>query len=396
MKTILSITPLAIEKDSRTLKMAYTFARYGYESIVIEGEESVSIDKKKLPFKLITIPFYYGEWTYSIYKRIKTHRRISTKLLELFRGISYKLVGDSLKLDSWLLPKIDLVYLHYFGQRQLAKILSIKNKNCPIIYDAHDFYPIIYSTLGEDMANITETEESRCIEQAKQMVTVCDGLVQLYENRFAMKPNVIRNCQEMRELEPITDVRKQLGLDESFFLAIVVSGSAKIGQSINESLYALADLPDHIHIVLLGKKYEQFYDTIYKLDLQHRVHLVQVVSPKQVINFIKSANISLILYYPYDVNFLNALPNGFFQSINAELPILYPNTLPEIYKICEQYELGIPIDPQDTNSIKNAILYASISPKQLQRFRENAKLATEKLSWEEEEKKLIKIIQKYV
>ena len=35
----------------------------------------------------------------------------------------------------------------------------------------------------------------------------------------------------------------------------------------------------------------------------------------------------------------------FFQPIAAGLPVLYPE-LPEIRRIAEQYELGVPIDPQ--------------------------------------------------
>src|SRR4051812_46557557 len=54
MMVIVSITPTRVEADSRTFKQAASFARFGYTSIVVEGERS-HLDKERLPFELRTI-----------------------------------------------------------------------------------------------------------------------------------------------------------------------------------------------------------------------------------------------------------------------------------------------------------------------------------------------------
>jgi glycosyltransferase involved in cell wall biosynthesis len=53
--TIVSITPLAVRSDSRTLKQASSVARLGYRSIVVEGRAS-RLDRSRLLFELLSVP----------------------------------------------------------------------------------------------------------------------------------------------------------------------------------------------------------------------------------------------------------------------------------------------------------------------------------------------------
>src|SRR5438046_388955 len=54
MKTIVSISPTRVEADSRTFKQAASISRFGFNSIVVEGQRS-SLEKSKLPFELYTL-----------------------------------------------------------------------------------------------------------------------------------------------------------------------------------------------------------------------------------------------------------------------------------------------------------------------------------------------------
>ena len=49
VKTIVTVTPLAVEADSRTLKQASSVARFGYRSVVVENGKS--------RFQAVTLPF---------------------------------------------------------------------------------------------------------------------------------------------------------------------------------------------------------------------------------------------------------------------------------------------------------------------------------------------------
>jgi hypothetical protein len=93
------------------------------------------------------------------------------------------------------------------------------------------------------------------------------------------------------------------------------------------------------------------------------------------------------------VNYEYCLPNGFFQAVAAELPLLYPE-LTEISAIAKRYDLGIPIHPEEPASIRLAVKELLEKPAARCRFRENAKAAKPALSWEQEEKILEILILK--
>ena len=51
LPTVVTITPTAVERDSRTFKQAASVARFGYSSLVVEGQAS-DLGQTILPFTL--------------------------------------------------------------------------------------------------------------------------------------------------------------------------------------------------------------------------------------------------------------------------------------------------------------------------------------------------------
>jgi glycosyltransferase involved in cell wall biosynthesis len=227
--------------------------------------------------------------------------------------------------------------------------------------------------------------ESQCIKNSAAVVTVGEGIAQLQKQTFGRAGIVLRNCQDSRlDKKPLQHLRDKLELTTNEFLLVIV-GQAKPGQAIREVLEAISRMPINIHIALIGNNYEQYQSVIKKYQINQRVHLIPTIKSFEVVPFIKSADASLLLYYPHSLNYLNCLPNGFFQPISAGLPILYSDALPEIKKIAEQYQLGIPINPKSPESINAAIMELIQAPEQLSRYKQNSQRASQILNWENEE-----------
>src|SRR6476620_6347081 len=53
-KVVVSLTPLALRRDSRTLKQASSVARFGYHSLVVEGQPSMFV-VNRFPFELVSM-----------------------------------------------------------------------------------------------------------------------------------------------------------------------------------------------------------------------------------------------------------------------------------------------------------------------------------------------------
>ena len=408
MKTIVSVTPTRLEADSRSFKVASSIARLGYVSILVEGQKS-TFDGARLPFRLSSMSDSFidvlpssnddrrtcHDWKVSL-RRAWRIARDSTPLLPFLFLLWYFQRYVVVALRS--IPRASLYYLHGYAHYPALCILS-KRYKAPIIYDAHDYYSGINSpteiaalNFGRRwIATFYRHLEARLIQNAAATVTVAHGVAMLQQKTFGRSAIVIRNCHDYRiDRNPLKSLRESLKIPLDFFL-LVVMGNCKPGMAIQEVLEALQELPPKVHLAFVGSFYDRFLNDIRRRRLEDRVHIVRPIKPYEVVPFIKSANASILLYYPRSANYRNCLPNGFFQAIAAELPLLYP-TLQEIRQIAEDYDIGTPINPRVPRSISAAIIGLMNDPSRMARYRRNLQKAAHDLGWEKEERILATVI----
>jgi len=415
-KTIVSVTPLAVLADSRTFKEAASMKRFGFNSIVMEGESS-QLTLSDLPFELHTMvnphnqghhvsPDSLSEQEHSGRKIIgqikcllkKVNKRVPLSIREFISFLLFVKVYFLSSVFSPLrfIPRASLYYIHSPVFFPAVYLLS-KRYKVPFIYDAHDFYSDIEGSRERSRMEkrwydpFYRKIEAFCITHSAAVVTVSEGLAKLQENAFGVRSIVIRNCQDLRlEKSPPQHLRQLIGLSSKDFLLVTI-GQAKKGMAVREAFEALLQLPPWVHLALVGKNQDQYLEDICKYELENRVHVVQPVKPYEVVSFIRSADLSLILYYPRSNNYEYLLPNGFFQSVAAGLPILYPE-LSEIKGLAESYKLGIPINPCLPHSISEAVMTLMDNPNLITMYRQNAQRTMQELNWEKEEVILRKLV----
>ena len=432
MTRVVSVTQNAIERDSRAYKVASSLTRFGYESIAIETEPS-SLDRAALPFELLTL----GESTPAEPPSSSADReptdtpapepspslplrlamRLFAFLPERARDNLRPRLADVLDRAVGLLepvyvaisvgrsnlhilramPPADLYYMHYFGHYPAAYLLA-KRHRARLVYDAHDanFDPdpaLLASFRNPGTMRLLKSIDRRFSRGAATFMTVSDGVAALFERSYGRRPKVVRNYHEFRmDRDSPADVRSAAGVPDDAFL-LVMTGATKPGDTVEEGLEALARLPADVHLALVGKGHEQQDELIASHGLSGRVHAIQPVPPTEVASFIRTADASPILYMAFSENYRQALPNRFFHAVAAGLPILYPSTLPEIASRCERFEMGIPIEPTEPDSIEAGLRRLLDDPELVSRLGANARAAHEELSWEHEERALARIIE---
>jgi glycosyltransferase involved in cell wall biosynthesis len=166
---------------------------------------------------------------------------------------------------------------------------------------------------------------------------------------------------------------------------LAVVGNLKVGMAVSELLTAMRDLPPHVHLALVGAGYDTLDGVIDGFRLGSRVHRFGPLAPTHVVPFLRTADISPILYQPLNANFVFALPNKFFQAVAAGVPVLYPSDLPEMRAIIERHGCGLPIVPSDPSSLAAAVRLLLDDRDELQRLRAAAERARAILTWEREE-----------
>lgn len=385
-KTVVSLTPLPLAADSRTLKQVMSVHRFGLRSIVVEGRPS-PLSSAALPFEVISVPgpalaqgaMDAGKgWIPNNIRKFAGH--LAGYLDRYFFAVLR------------LAPKADLYYLHAFYQFPAVFLLCVRHR-AKMVYDAHDFYSQM-----EDEANLSAywktwvmpiegLLERACVRFAAEVVTVNEGIASLMRERFGCNPEILRNVHDRRLDEaPPSTIRADVGLSESDFLVVSI-GNWKLGMAMEQMFDALASLPPHVHLAFLGKGYPPLSDALRARGIENRVHVLQPVLPQHVVPYIADADASVVLYYGQSINYQNALPNRFFQSIAAELPLVYPD-LAEIRRIAERYGVGIMADPRDPTQIAEALRALADDPAERTAIRQRLAAAAQDLSWEVEEASL--------
>jgi glycosyltransferase involved in cell wall biosynthesis len=398
MRTVVSVTPIAVERDSRTYKQAASLARLGYRSLVLEGDPS-SIAGAELPFELLTVGGKRHDGDAPAPPEPdppspapSTNPSIAARLLERLRRLGEPPLALLANLRWNLrtfrsLPKADLYWLHSYNQFPAVRARA---RGRAYVYDAHDSYFEVYPDDGDGYRSrwtprLFAAIERRCVRGAREFVTVSDGVAGLLESRFGRRPAVIRNCPDLRlDKRAPRSVREVAGVPDDAFLLVAV-GNAKPGMTVAEGLRAVARLPERVHIAFVGGGMEAFRPLVAQLGIGERAHLLPPVPPTEVTSFMEGADAAPVLYYAITPNFMNALPNRFFHAVAAGLPILYP-PLAEITKLSTAHDLGLPIDPRDPDSIAAAVGELIDDPARAEEFGANVRAAREELSWEHEER----------
>lgn len=388
-RTAVSLTPLSLDHDSRTFRIARSLAEMGWYSLVIEGDASTRR--------------FWGDEIEVRSLADPVHARKSpggrTGIVPRLRAGSMGLGGElalytAYRGYAWwrhyrrplgVIPRADLYYLHSFELHR-----AIAGRGVPIIYDAHDFYrgiepPERQSSFDRNLLRpALNRREDQLVASAAAMVTVSDGVAGLMEKTFNRRPAVIRNCHDERldrAVEP--DLRTRLGLSPTDRLCVVV-GNRKPGMAVDAAVEALTMLPGHFHLAFVGRFYEADRDRARAHPDAARLHFGHCVLPNEVVPFIRTADLGLIIYEPYSENYRFALPNGFFQIVAAGLPVVRGH-LPEIEAAIGGRSLGLCVEHLDAQELAAAIIHCIREAPRLRAASTN--LACE-LRWEREASRL--------
>lgn len=438
---IVSVTPLPVERDSRTFKMAASFARKGYDSVVVEdvasspGERpftliaarpapavAVTSSAEEAPTAPVSVP-PAGDTDVEADAYVPTTDTLLGRLAVTFRFLPpsvrgplgraaegvWRLIAQPMTLLAGLkgladfsrlayrrLPEADAYYLHSYLQFP-AVYAKARQVGAPVIYDAHDLYSVLHrdgrvrTLTNRILWRTYALLERLCVRSAADCVTVSDGVAQLQRARFGRAFHVVRNAHDRRLDDPSApSMREALGLDDAFLLVVV--GNAKPGgMAVESAVRALTLLPADVHLVLLGGNYEPYGELARELGIGSRVHTPGSVQPTDVAAAISTADLAPILYWGATPNLENCLPNGLFHVLAGGIPVLYPE-LNEITRLVSPLGCGMPIEPRAPESIAHAVTEFRRDAELRVHLTSAARAAASEVLWEREEPELFEVV----
>ena len=396
-RTIVAVTPVPLDRDSRTLKQAHSLAAVGYRSLVVAAGRLIEVCADgEIPITqeaLLSAPSVTE-------RRMDGLRRANMPWL-LHAGLFVGWLGvygiRSILRPLRRLPYADLYILHECSAYP-AVALRARLARARFMYDAHDFYSAIEPEARQAIfdrrfvAPFIRMLERSAMRHAAAVITVSDGLARCLAQAYGRTAFVIRNAHDARlDRQQVPELRERFGLTGSE-LVLVTVGNAKRGQALEQAIAALARLPARVHWVFVGSGYETLLPLARFEGVASRVHLTGRLRPDEIVPTMRDADAAVVLYYAYSDNYRYALPNGFFQAMAAGLPQIVP-PLPEIRHIALEYGFGMEANPLDPSSLEAAIGRLVDDPDLCASLAKAAGVAYSDLSWPVEEARFLNVVR---
>lgn len=289
--------------------------------------------------------------------------------------------------------------VHANDGNTLAPALWIVQR-CPakLVYDSHELW--LHRNVRADRPLAPHVEariEALGIRRADAVITVSPSIVQWLTEHYHLDtpPALVRNVpaagpQPERARGRLHELAG-LGAEAKI---IAYGGRITTSRGIEETLAALAHLPNDVHLVMLGYGEADYLDTIWAAAAQHgvaeRVHQVGPVAPHEVSDALCDADVSVVHVRPTCLSYRFALPNKLFESIRGGLPVAAAD-LPDLRAVVEELGVGEVFSGDDPAAMAATIAQILADP---QRYRDAALAACPDLTWEREATQLVSVYRR--
>lgn len=319
-------------------------------------------------------------------KRVLVKSTYGQGLRQLFGFASFWIVV------FWRLMISNFDIVHCVDLNTLAPgFLAAKIKRKKIIYDSHEDFPAsMLDAKVKCLASLAEKVESFLIKRVNVVIVVSDGHARILKLRGAKKLYVIPTTKSLSEYnyaeKDLVNLRRKLGVEKKF--VFLYMGQLYHHRNLLEIIKIFKNYIDEESVFLIGG-YGALEGDIKKAASNCKnVIFAGMVLASEVSLYTKASDVLFAVNKITSKNLSATIPNKLFEAIAAGKPIIGSNVGP-LGEIIRETECGIPINPDNPEELKDAILKL-ISDKVLySQLSSNARKAQKIYNWEKTSKKLI-------
>ncbi|MGB4292202.1 MAG: glycosyltransferase, partial [Bacteroidales bacterium] len=266
--------------DQRVLKMAGVLERMNANITIIGRRKGDCCDNNIVPYK--TVRF-----------------RMLFKKGFLF----YKFFN--IRLFFWLLfNKYDLLVANDLDTL-LPNFLISKIKRIPLVYDSHEYFTGLPELKGRGFVkSVWKFIETLCFPHLKYVITVSEGIANIYEKEYRKRPAVIKNFSPLTtEVKAIS--REQLGIKENNFVVIIQGTGINIDKGGEELIEAIASLTGNIFLIVAGSGdvVPFMKKKVSELNVENRVIFTGTLPWNELISYTKVADAGMVLEKDTNLNY---------------------------------------------------------------------------------------------
>lgn len=292
------------------------------------------------------------------------------------------------ELNQLVNKDFDLVIVHHLKDLPLGVKLA-ESKKVKVIFNAHEYYPLEYEDIQEWMKT-THFEYMDIARKYLPKVDICfcvgEIIAKKYFDEFALNSIVITNSKKYYNLEPKMPGDK---------IRLIYHGGAVVSRRIDLMIEMMNHLDDSytLDLILVGSPVEYENELKKMAQSNKNITFLSPVDIEQIPVFTNSYDIGVFLLPPTNFNYANALPNKFFEFLQARLAIAIGPS-PEMELLVKRYDLGIVANDFTAASMANAI--KSVGREKLYYYKTQCNKYAKELSIESNMEKIREEVDKLV
>lgn len=291
-----------------------------------------------------------------------------------------------------LFSKVDLIFTNDLDTL-LAAFLVSKIKNKTLIYDTHEYFTEVPElVMRPKIQKIWTKIEEFIFPKLDKIITVNNSIAKLYEDKYKKNIVVVRNIPSTFTPEKIK-TRTELHLPENKHILILQGTGINIQRGAEEACLAMKYLNDDYLLLICGSgdALPNLKEIVKQNKLEAKIIFKAKMPFTELRQFTMNSDLGLAIDKDTNLNYHFSLPNKLFDYIHSGIPVL-SSKLVELENIIIKYDVGYFIQNHEPKHIADTIIQIFENEKEYQQKKLNTIKVKLELSWENEEKKLIKII----
>ncbi len=230
--------------------------------------------------------------------------------------------------------QFDLIVANDIDTLPLA--LRVAN-GAPVVADAHEYAPREYEDLWRWRLLFQKYKIHLCetyLQKVSGMMTVCGSIAREYSRNFGVLPLVMTNAPDYHDLapSPVDDGK----------VRIIHHGAAARSRHIEVMIETFKYLDErfYLDLMLVSNDLEYMAELKRLADPVERIRFRDPVPMGEIVGTTNDYDIGLFLLPPVNFNYAHALPNKFFEFVQARLAVAIGPS-PEMAELVKRYDLGI-------------------------------------------------------
>lgn len=271
-----------------------------------------------------------------------------------------------------------------------------KLKRIKLIYDSHEYFTEVPELVNRPkVQKVWKRIEEYVVPKLPEMITVCKSIADMFHEKYGIDVHVIRNIP-MRKMLPSSATREEVGLDPEKHILLLQGSGINIHRGSEELVEAMRYLDDcQLVIIGGGDVLPILKEKVAQNHWDEKVKFFPRMPYQKMMAITQLAELGFTLDKDTNLNYRFSLPNKLFDYIQAGVPVVASH-LVEIERIVNNYNIGTFVENHDPQSIAETIENALNDKDSLALWKQNLTIAARELCWENEEKVLLDIYEKYV